>query len=560
MSVKALSRMGAWRGLEGAYEVTIPMFSVGISWYFAYSVLSAPSPGRPLSVLEVWALLGVCVAITSWFMARNLFMARKRSPWTIGITAVIVSLGLAWVMGTQVTGAFERSCLDPFEGEIIELTSLEEGDGFGFGAPTGGTACRMGGVPDNPYLVGTVFRPSWDARWSVPLLMYLAFIALLSALGFRSLRLAPTKISYKLVGLLRFAPAAGIATAMGKPKPKAGGKVVACTNATLWGETCGQIYSAEKEWYPGEWCQRCEQPFTPALRTFTFKIVSLFTGDVDVLNGIERIDTVSWPRGEPIAPDGRISGQERWVTLGTLEFPETITVAQVLSMVHDMVPKWAASDDVRVKVAGRVAQQRASKISCWFWRGSLSHRLTYARPNAEAILGIGPQRLSDLIEDASEELWLQLDIGLLPVEVRTGFKKTFVEEGRRPELQNSKFDLWVPVSNPKAPKEGVGLWVPRVEGSAFRQWLSTDQLRDDSIKGVSTPLPYLRYDPQNRGRPPEGHDRSPKAGTLDFARYELGPGGMEPVVERAIGASLAEWDWLEWRQVELLRREALVLE
>jgi hypothetical protein len=35
---------------------------------------------------------------------------------------------------------------------------------------------------------------------------------------------------------------------------------------------------------------------------------------------------------------------------------------------------------------------------------------------------------------------------------------------------------------------------------------------------------------------------------------------MEPVKERAIGASMAEWDWLEWRQIELLRQEALVLE
>ena len=30
--------------------------------------------------------------------------------------------------------------------------------------------------------------------------------------------------------------------------------------------------------------------------------------------------------------------------------------------------------------------------------------------------------------------------------------------------------------------------------------------------------------------------------------------------QRDIGASMAEWDWLEWQQIELLRQQVLVLE
>ena len=35
--------------------------------------------------------------------------------------------------------------------------------------------------------------------------------------------------------------------------------------------------------------------------------------------------------------------------------------------------------------------------------------------------------------------------------------------------------------------------------------------------------------------------------------------GMEPTMDRGVGASMSEWDWLEWEQIELLRQQALVL-
>jgi hypothetical protein len=45
-----------------------------------------------------------------------------------------------------------------------------------------------------------------------------------------------------------------------------------------------------------------------------------------------------------------------------------------------------------------------------------------------------------------------------------------------------------------------------------------------------------------------------------MVRYPLDSGGREPVAERAIGGSMSEWEWFEWRQIELLRQECMVLE
>lgn len=552
-----LGKMGGWRGLEGAIEITVPLTAAGVSWFVAYSLLSQMSPGRPFTTAEVWATLAVCVGITSWALSRQLYLGRKRKPTTLVVSAGVMSIALTYLVASQVSGAFESGCT-ALEGELVGLTPLDLVDDFDT-SWEGEPACRVGGVVDNPYLVGSLLRPSWNGVVSVPMALFLIAVSLLTTMGLRTFRVRPTQMSFKLARLLRYAPAAGSASVLVEPKPK-NSRVVACNNATLWGETCGQIYAEEKEWYPGEWCTRCQQGFTPAPRRFHFKVVSLFTGDVDVLNGIERIDTVSWNRGQSITPDARLSGQERWVVLGTLDVPDVITVAQLLALVHELLPQWADTDDTRIQVAGRAAVKRASRVAAWIWRGTLSHRLTYARPNNDVVLAIGPRRLRDLIEDSSEELWLQLDVGLLPIELRTGFRKTFVEEGRAPELQNSKFDIWVPVANPSSPKSEGGVWVPRVEGDALRSWLSLDQLRDERVKGVSIPLPYLRYDPQFEGEPPEGHDKAPRPGSLDFVRYPLGPGGMEPTQERAIGASTWEWDWMEWRQIELLRQEVLVLE
>src|SRR5690606_30708713 len=113
---------------------------------------------------------------------------------------------------------------------------------------------------------------------------------------------------------------------------------------------------------------------------------SLFGDEIDVLNGLERVDTLAWSHGEPIPPDARISGEERWVHMGDIVAPDVITVAQLLSLTHEKVAAWSKSDNPRIAGAATIAKRRASRIAAWVWFGSLSHRLTYARPNQTASL------------------------------------------------------------------------------------------------------------------------------------------------------------------------------
>ncbi|MFT6142379.1 MAG: hypothetical protein ACJAZO_000194 [Myxococcota bacterium] len=675
MAAEPLKAMGRWRAAEGAIEAAAPLTAMGVSWYLVYSYVGSPATGRGLTTVEMALLFGAAVGVTGWAFSRQLFMLRKRKPWSTVITGWVVSGVLLAIMPSMSRSSFRSQC-EVLGGEVVHAANVDaeakfaagcEGIGgtvvydvnqeanankykyqcsviggevvsiltpaqrqefrnecetqgttvlslidgqnddtvLGYGCSgtdtvsvtservseferscslldgtvlegrypatnemvpygcssfesahyeRGQRVCRVGGVEDNSYLPGIIFRPNWDGKYNPLILALLGLVSLVSSLGLREKRLRRSRMGQNLFNLLRFTSGIGNDSAMGKPKAK-GDEVVACTNPTFWGEVCGQLYSRDKKWEPGQWCSRCRQTFTPCDRYVTLKVVSLFTADVDVLNGIERLDTVGWTRGEPIVPDARISGEERWVQLGMVKVPDIISVAQLLAIVHELIPKWQGNSGPRVQQASSLAQRRASRVAAWFWFGTLAHRLTYARPNNRSVLGVGATRLRDVLGDGGEELWLQLDIGLFPMEVRTGFLKTFVEDDRTPRADNNKLDLWIPTS---APGDQSGLWVPRIEGDALRVWLSTDQLRDDDVRGVSTPLAYWRYQGKE-GADPKELMRQPKPGTLDFVRMRLDETGMEPAIEHGVGASMAEWDWLEWEQIELLRQQALVL-
>ena len=64
-----------------------------------------------------------------------------------------------------------------------------------------------------------------------------------------------------------------------------------------------------------------------------------------------------------------------------------------------------------------------------------------------------------------------------------------MDVARTPRFQNSKFDMWVPVA-PKLTDKLAGLWVPRIEGEAFRKWLSTGRIQEEGKRGVTVPRPY----------------------------------------------------------------------
>jgi len=414
----------------------------------------------------------------------------------------------------------------------------------------------MGGVPGNPYLPGLIFRTSWKGWPSPGLWIFAILVGGLSSLAMRDRRIFPSRLAEKVFRRLMLAPAAGVDSAAGKPKPKVAA-VQACANATMWGELCGQIYAVEKEFYEGENCARCYQTYRRAEHVLNLRVVSLFSNSIDVLNGLERMDTVSWRRDEPMPPDARLSGTERWVELGKLQVPDVLTVAQTLALVQSAMTDWGNEADERTKHALKIATESASRVSAWVWFGPIADRLTYARPTRRAILAIGPNRLRDLVPQSGEELTLQLDVGLLPLELRVGFRKTFLEEGRAAEAQNSKLDLWIPVSPRKLPKDQAGLWVPRVEGAAMRAWLSTERLRPPEERGTAAPLPYSVFKSNQADAPPLV--TAPKQGSLDYVRMPLDRNGTEPTMIRSVGGSIAEWDWMEWEQIELLRQETLVL-
>jgi len=549
MSANPLKAMGRWRAGEGVVEITAPVLAVGAGWAVAYAYLSRPAVGRGATWIELAVLLGACCALTGWMAGRQLYMGGRRNPWTIVLISEIYAGIIVWAVSGMVASAFTTQCTDLLLGQVVPSTMMIGRSAWDV-VPAGPDVCKVGGVTDNPYLPGTLFRPTWDGSLHPLLVVWLAIITPLSALGMRERRLFGTRIGDKLIEMLRYAPAKGAASSKGGVGENG---VLACSNATLWGELCGQLYSSDHPFQPGEWCHRCHQIFKPCKRELRFKVVSLFGDQIDVLNGLERVDTLAWSHGEPIPPDARISGEERWVHMGDIVVPDVITVAQMLALTHDKIALWAKSENPRIAGAATVAKKRASRIAGWIWFGTLSHRLTYARPTSGALLVLGSTRLRDVVTEAGEELWLQVDIGFLPLEVRLGYRKE-IDAGVM--LENNKIDVWIPTSPPRAPKNAQGVWVPRIEGEALRLWLSTDRLREGRPEGVSEPTPYFSYEGAE-GQAPK--DRRVKPGNFDFVRTPLGGQGREPTMEIWPGASVSEWDWMEAPQIQLLRQQCVVL-
>ena len=552
MALDPLKAMATSRAKESALESFVLISAVGLCWYGCHTLFSLPALSRPVTLLELAAMLGASAAIVGWCMGRHLYMAGKRSPKNQVLWGIVGACGFVSSLRPLVRVRFAGTCEEKYMGAVVETLNPAVDDQLI-------VACQINGVPDNPYLPGTLIHPVWNGEMDPYLWVFIAFMAMLGALGLRDWRMRPTQMPTRINDELRLAPATGPEGIPEGPPVSVDGKIVACSNPTLWGEVCGQIYAAEKVWESGEWCVRCQQPFRKNHRELTFSVVSLFTSDIDVLNGLERLDTVSWDRGDPMPPDARISGQERWVNIGAITVPDVITMAQLLALVHKQLPNWDNPKKEEVQDALKVAKARASRICAWVWFGRQSTRLTYARPTSNVLFGIGPNRLRDLIPQTGHELVLQLDTGLLPLEMRLAFKKTFLEEGRAPVYQNSKLDMWIPVSPPADPKKatGDGIWVDRIEGKALRAWLSTDRLRPEGLKGVSVPLAYHAYD---ANQPPK-QATAVQPGSLDLVRMEhRGDGDQtEPDMVRRPGDSLAEWDWLEWEQIQLLRRECIVL-
>jgi len=532
-----LFTLGARRTAETVREVLVPLASCAGAWWIAKRLMGDLTATRPLSLFELTLLLSAFVAIFSWYGSRQLFLFNQRRPGRLVVLSGALALGSTFALGKSIQYGFEGHCTEA--GGVASTPLALMG-----GVPA--LVCQVGRVPDNPYLPGALLRAPWSGHIPVPLWLWLGFVSTSATLGLRDMRLRPTRMGLDLTDLLRLAPASGNASVSGG---SAANGVQGCGNSTLWGELCAQLYPADKEFEQGEWCLRCSQVYRRCERELSFNVVSLFTADVDVLNGLERLDALAWDPGEPMPPDARLSGQERWVTLGRIQVPDVITVAQLLALVHEQLKSWGGNATEDEEVAYQLASDRASKLAAWVWMGPMSDRLTYAMPTEKTVLALGPSRLRDLMLDAGEELTLQLEIGLMPVELRSAFYKTFLDAERPPLTQNTKQDIWVPVA-PNT-KKLEGRWIPRIEGAAMRRWLSLDRMRDGDVRGVSTPLPYVL--------PSVEVQREVQGGALDLVRAPVDLRTHEPLVAERPGDSLSEWDWMEWQQIEMLRQQALVL-
>ena len=316
MPVQPLQSLGLWRAWESARESAVPILVATTAWTYAGGLLRAPSAGRPLSELELALLFGGLAVITSWAVARQWPVFGKLAPVRPTAWGTAVTIGAVALAGPLTETAFAGWCTDQVGGTLLLLEALSDH------APA--TACSVHAVPDNPYLKGTLIHPNWDGGLQWFTWVFVAVSAVMSAVAFRDFRIWPSGVTQRLAETLQLAPASGLASVAGPPKATEGA-VVACRNATLWGEICGQLYAAEREFAPGEWCVRCQQPFRPAERTLDITIVSLATAELDVLNGLERLDMQSWQQGERPPPDPRISGEERWVVLGSIRLPDVIS-------------------------------------------------------------------------------------------------------------------------------------------------------------------------------------------------------------------------------------------
>jgi hypothetical protein len=549
LAINPYRSFGLWRAWESARESAIPILVVTAAWVQVSPLLRAPSSGRPLSEVELALLMGGLAALTSWAVARQWVVFGKLRPLTPMLWGTATALGAVALSAMLSKIGFSTWCGDTAGGLLQPLVAAD--------GSVETWVCQRGAVPGNPYLKGTILHPNWDGVLAWTTWTFATLCAMLAAVGLRDVRLWRTGVGDKIYQLVKLAPGGGSAVVAGGEKPEKA-SVVACRNGTLWGELCGQMYAAQRVFEPGEWCIRCQQPFRPAERTIQVTIVSLATAQIDVLNGLERLDMLSWTRGQRPPPDPRLSGEERWVVLGNARLPDVVTVAQSLGLVMEVIESASSDPDERKAEAAKLAATRGSRVACWFWPGRPLDRLTYARPTDKAVLGVGPERLRDLLPESGGRVVLQVDIGLMPIELRTGFCKRFLDPNRPDEVRNSKQDIWVPVG-PFAPiKESPGAWVPRLEGDALRAWLSLDRMQPAGVRGVTVPMSYRIPDAITDPDAPPPPPGSPEEG-FDLARMTRRAEDGEPELRRRPGDSIADWDWLEPETISLLRDEMLVL-
>lgn len=557
-----LQRMALQRAFEIATEAVIPLGITALTALFVVMQLSEPTAGRALNSAEVFLLVALPTILVAWTMARAIFLLGYRKPWLFVVGALGASALFVGTLPWITAYVYEDRCLE-LKGRLLAVRPFDVSvsPDLRAGATSSlSSVCQLELQTPTPYRSGAFLRPVWQG---VPQLMPwgyfgLALLSVLAGLGLRDRRVFATRMALRAWQGVRLQPAMGGRTAF-LSKEESGRMSLhwdACANPTLWGEPCGHLYPAGYTFAKGESCSRCGLVFRPS-PTVTLSVVTLRYGDLDYLNNLEHRDARVWKQGEP-QPNPPDTHESRWIDLGDVTLPDVLSMAQVLSLMRDWLERLPAEDVVR-KRAVRLALERSSQLAAWCWFNDEAPSLKYGIPTRDVVLASGTQRLRDLFSGHAGWKGLQLDIGLLPLDLRLGLWKppeAWSGDGIMPAMGqrfNNRQVFWIPVSRVAFSKETDGMWVPRVEGAGLRAWLTVT-----SRAAWFKPAPYA-WD----GAPwstlvdfEKPHDLD----TIPLSLVRLPPPEEEPITHDCqLGCRLSEWDWLDRRHLELLRRQAVFM-
>jgi len=126
-----------------------PLTLAGLTWWMGYRWLAAPTVAAGFTTLELGALLGAAAGLTGWAVGRLLFIARRKRPGVLVVTAVILCALILLALPGWVRGGFLDRCKGVVKGEAVALPPWDPGQS----APLGATpesapqvVCRVGGV------------------------------------------------------------------------------------------------------------------------------------------------------------------------------------------------------------------------------------------------------------------------------------------------------------------------------------------------------------------------------------------------------------------------------
>lgn len=547
--------------LETTLETSVPGFASVIGWLIVMRELSYPQSGKPLTDLEVVLALGLAVALSGWAVGRVGFILGMRYPLKMVLLSMTLHVGLLGVLGDASSELFRIVCREN-DGRLASVRPLEP-------IPRSWTirdsnhlikVCRQNTQEPGPFTPGVLLRPAWQGNaqllpWGLPLLLLLAMF---STLGLRDRKLMRSGMPRVIWEFLRLAAAGGSATAWRNPDSPAplGGPWLACNNATLWGEPCGQLYVASHSFARGEPCVRCGLLFRPA-PTLTLAVIALRYGDIDFLNGLESREARIWRQTEP-QPAQPLTSEPRWVTLLEVQLPDVVSVSQAIAMTLETLRSRQVTGQGAARALELVFRQ-ASRVTAWAWFSSNAPDLSSGIPVRDLELLIGAQRLRDVYGHRSGWKGFQLDIGLLPVDLRLGLWKppeALAGEQLRSDAgvrYNNRQVFWLPVSRAAVSEEGQTLWVPRVEGEGLRTWLTLT-----SRQAHLRPAPY--FWPECPWKDEVQLDVPHDLETWPLSLVRL-PAPEARALERAdaLGCRLGEWDWLDRPHLALLRSQTVMM-